>query len=106
MTTSKIDHDKGVIYTLSATCPAHIIYQSLETDDYDYSMYESIEEAWVAEKSEWWVKEHDGGVEKAREQFMETLHEATPEQALQAAWEGYGWPTRLGYVEESEYIEE
>ena len=92
-------------YTISKNCPARIIFQALDSGYYDYSEFGSVEAAWEAEKSEPWVKVHieEGGtIESAEAEFLATLTEATPEDALAAAEDGYGWPEKLGFVEDVE----
>lgn len=93
-------------FQISQNCPNTIIFQTLDSGDYDYSEYGSLEAAWQAEQTESWVKDAvaDGrNLESIKAEFLETLTEATPEEALQAA-DDYGWPTRLGFVEEIEDV--
>ena len=91
-------------YTISKNCPARIIFQALDSGYYDYSEYGCGQAAWEAENSEPWVKGHmeEGGgtLESAEAEFLASLTEATPEEALQAAKDGYGWPMELGFVVE------
>ena len=91
-------------YTISKNCPAKIIVQALD-GYYDYSEYSSPKAAWEAEKSAPWVEEYiqnHGAIEGAEAEFLASLIEATPAEALAAAEDGYGWPLVLGFVEEVE----
>lgn len=90
---------------ISNDCPESIIFQTLESGYYDYSNEETLEDAWQAEKLLAWVKDavaEGQSMEDVKAEFLATLTEATPEEALEAALGGYGWPIALGYVEEKE----
>ena len=95
-------------YAISETCPKVIIFQSLDSGDYDYSEFGSEESAWEAEISinRHWIDTAmmEGGksLDECRAEFIETLTTATPEEALSSAESGYGWPLSLGFVEEVE----
>ena len=89
-------------FKITSACPAKIVFQSLPSGDYDYSEFESADAAWNSEKDEAWVQAHienGGTIESARAEFLSTLSEATPDEALQAASNGYTWPQGLGFVE-------
>lgn len=84
-------------YKITKNCPDKIIFQALPSGYYDYSEFGSAEAAWESEKCESWINEIEE--ETARQEFFSTLEEATQEEALQAAEDGYGWPIELGFVE-------
>lgn len=92
-------------FQISENCPNTIIFQTLESGDYDYSECGSLEGAWQVEQTEHWVKDavaEGRSLESVKAEFLETLTEATPEEALQAANDNYGWPVNLGFIEELE----
>ncbi len=93
-------------FQISASCPQKIVFQSLPSGDYDYSEFCSADAAWDAEKSEAWVQTHieegGGSIDTARAEFLSSLTEAAPEDALKAAADGYTWPQNLGFVDEIE----
>lgn len=94
-------------FQISQNCPNTIIFQTLDSGDYDYSECGSLEAAWQAEQTESWVKDavaEGRNLESVKAEFLETLTEATPEEALQAANDNYGWPINLGFVEEIEDV--
>lgn len=91
-------------YEISKTCPAAIIFQALDSGYYDYSEFESMDAAWEAEQKEDWVKSalaHGQSLDEVEAEFLSTLTESTAQEAMQAAQDGYSWPTELGYVNAS-----
>lgn len=78
------------------------IIQHAESGDYDYSEYASTEAAWDVERGEDWVQtameEGDKTMEECREEFVDSLSEYTEEEVLDAVFDGYDWPEKLGIV--------
>ena len=89
-------------FKITKACPGKIVFQSLPSGDYDYSEFQSADAAWESEKDEAWVQTHienGGTIESARAEFLASITEATPDEAIQAASNGYTWPQGLGFVE-------
>lgn len=76
------------------------IIQHLESGDFDYSDCGSLEGAWEQEKTEWWVKDHPAGEDSAKAEFLASLHEYTQAEVDAAHGSGYGWPKKLGLVDD------
>ena len=97
---------KMTTYKISDSCPVAIVFQSLPSGDYDYSACGSAEAAWEEEEGEDWVQTHieEGGGTRAsaKAEFLDSMTEASPAEALAAAISGYTWPLNLGFVEEEE----
>jgi hypothetical protein len=87
-----------------------VIVQHLPSGSYDdYFNCNSLEEAFDLEKNEWWVKDHPGGLEEARREFLSGLNsdgwgleEYDAEDIIAAAEKGEGWPMSLALIEEIE----
>jgi hypothetical protein len=99
-------------YKITDKCPNNVILQLVGTQTYDLSAYGSKEEAWAAEKGQWWVEQNEdieaarleflATLDAARLEFLATLHEYTPEQVVSAAFDEQAWPFDWGYVTEIE----
>jgi hypothetical protein len=82
-----------------------VILQLVGTQTYDLSAYGSKEEAWAAEKGEWWVEQNED-IDAARLEFMGTLYEYSQEEVVSAAFDEQAWPFDWGYVTEENETEE
>lgn len=86
-------------YRLTDKCPLTVILQLVGDQTYDLSAYGSKEEAWDAEKGEYWVEGAEN-IDEARSEFMATLYEYSQELVLSAALDEQAWPFDWGYVTE------
>ena len=91
-------------YKITDKCPINVILQLVGDQTYDLSAYGSKEEAWAAEKGEWWVEQNED-IDAARLEFMATLYEYSREEVVSAAFDEQAWPFDWGYVtEENETV--
>ena len=93
-------------YETTEVCPEQALIQHLESGDYDYSKFESAEQAWEEHESEQrWVDERvdefgTEALDQCRQEFVRTLEEYNRVEILDAAAAGCDWPIELGFVVE------
>ena len=90
---------------LTDKCPLTVILQLVGDQTYDLSAYGSKEEAWDAEKGEYWVEGAEN-IDEARSEFMGTLYEYSQEEVVSAALDEQAWPFDWGYVTATTDIEQ
>ena len=86
---------------LTAKCPLNTLILVAGGEIYNLSSYASKEEAWEDEKEEWWVEGAET-LAQAREEFMSSLYEYSPEEVVAAALDDQARPFDWGFVEEQE----
>jgi|CoawatStandDraft_6_1074263.scaffolds.fasta_scaffold58533_3 hypothetical protein len=86
---------------LTAKCPLNTLILVAGGEIYNLSSYASKEEAWEDEKEEWWVEGAET-LAQAREEFMSSLYEYSPEEVVAAALDDQAWPFDWGFVKEQE----
>ena len=79
-----------------------IIVAHLESGDYDYSEYGTVDAAIEALVSEFWTPADEISHEEALEQASNAMEWYWPKQALALAKRGHGFPVDFGYVVEVE----
>jgi hypothetical protein len=99
-------------YKLTEKCPETAYVQHIESGDFDYSEYDSLDEVIDVATSEWFprvndIKEiaEDGTevkhtLETARAETAAHIQAYTQSEILEAANEDFSWPIKLGFVEE------
>jgi hypothetical protein len=83
-------------FTLTTACPDTAFVQHLESGDYDYTQYGTLEAAAAAVASEFDDLHYNPAKHVA--EARATIGEYSREEILQAAYDHHGWPLRLGFV--------